>query len=50
LRTPLSRESLPDMVVCWIEGGAGFFLFGVLPGGAAVLHFRQVQRDSTVIG
>ena len=25
-------------MVCWIEGGAGFFLFSVLPGGVRPGH------------
>ena len=28
-------------MVCWIEGGAGFFLFSVLPGGAVELPGRS---------
>ena len=31
----------PALMVCWIEGGAGFFLFSVLPGGAVELPGRS---------
>ena len=28
-------------MLCWLEGGAGFFLFSVLPGGAVELPARS---------
>ena len=31
----------PALMVGWIEGGAGFFLFSVLPGGAVELPGRS---------
>src|SRR5271169_6298600 len=31
----------PALMVCWIAGGAGFFLFSVLPGAAVELPGRS---------
>src|SRR5271156_853455 len=31
----------PALMVCWIEGGAGFILFAVWPGGAVELPGRS---------
>ena len=31
----------PALMGCWIEGGAGFILFSVLPGGAVELPGRS---------
>src|SRR6202167_5017116 len=31
----------PALMVCWIEGGAVYFLFSVLPGGAVELPGRS---------
>ena len=33
---------------CWIEGGAGFFLFSVLPGGAVELPGRSRPAPGVV--
>jgi hypothetical protein len=35
-------------MVCWIEGGAGFFLFRVLPGGAVELAGRSRAAPGVV--
>ena len=35
-------------MVCWIEGGAGFFLFSVLPGGAVELPGRSRPAPGVV--
>src|SRR5271168_4921528 len=32
-RIPPALGMAPALLVCWIEGGAGFFLFAVWPGG-----------------
>ena len=31
----------PALMGCWIEGGAGFFVFSFLPGGAVELPGRS---------
>ena len=36
-----ARGMAPALMVCWIEGGAGFFLFSVLPGGVVELPGRS---------
>ena len=38
----------PALMVCWIEGGAGFFLFSVLPGGAVELPGRSRPAPGVV--
>ena len=38
----------PRCMVCWIEGGAGFFLFSVLPGGAVELPGRSRPAPGVV--
>ena len=35
-------------MVCWIEGGADFFLFSVLPGGAVELPGRSRPAPGVV--
>ena len=35
-------------MVCWIEGGAGFFIFSVLPGGAVELPGRSRPAPGVV--
>ena len=41
LRDSTARGMAPALMVCWTEGGAGFFLFSVLPGGAVELPGRS---------
>ena len=37
-------------MVCWIEGGAGFILFSVLPGGAVQLPGRsRPAREERIV-
>src|SRR5271156_2150876 len=36
-----ARGMAPALMLCWIEGGAGFFLFSLLPGGAVELPGRS---------
>ena len=36
-----ARGMAPALMGCWIEAGAGFFLFSVLPGGAVELPGRS---------
>ena len=36
-----ARGMAPALMVCWIAGGAGFFLVSVLPGGAVELPGRS---------
>ena len=38
----------PRCMVCWIEGGAGFFIFSVLPGGAVELPGRSRPAPGVV--
>ena len=38
----------PALMVCWIEGGAGNFLFSVLPGGAVELPGRSRPAPGVV--
>ena len=38
----------PALMVGWIEGGAGFFLFSVLPGGAVELPGRSRPAPGVV--
>jgi hypothetical protein len=38
----------PALMVCWIEGGAGFFLFGLLPAGAVGLPGRSRPAPGVV--
>ena len=42
------RGMAPALMVCWIEGGAGFFLFSVLPGGAVELPGRSRPAPGVV--
>ena len=35
-------------MVCWIEGGAGFFIFSVLPGAAVELPGRSRPAPGVV--
>src|SRR5271155_4316776 len=43
-----ARGMAPSLMVCWIEGGAGFFLFSVLPGGAVELAGRSRPAPGVV--
>ena len=36
-----ARGMAPALMLCWLEGGAGFFLFSVLAGGAVELPGRS---------
>ena len=38
----------PALMVCWIEGGAGFFLVSVLLGGAVELPGRSRPAPGVV--
>ena len=38
----------PALMLCWIEGGAGFFIFSVLPGGAVELPGRSRPAPGVV--
>ena len=42
------RGMAPALMVCWIEGGAGFFLFSVLLGGAVELPGRSRPAPGVV--
>ena len=43
-----ARGMAPALMVGWIEGGAGFFLFSVLPGGAVELPGRSRPAPGVV--
>src|SRR5271163_520177 len=43
-----ARGMAPALMVCWIEGGAGFFLFSVLAGGAVELAGRSRPAPGVV--
>ena len=43
-----ARGMAPALMLCWIEGGAGFFLFSVLPGGAVELPGRSRPAPGVV--
>ena len=49
LSEPLLQLGMaPALMVGWIEGGAGFFLFSVLPGGAVELPGRSRPAPGVV--
>ena len=43
-----ARGMAPALMVCWIAGGAGFFLFSVLLGGAVELPGRSRPAPGVV--
>ena len=47
-RIRLALRMAPALLVCWIAGGAGFFLFSVLPGGAVELPGRSRPAPGVV--
>ena len=43
-----ARGMAPALMLCWIEGGAGFCIFSVLPGGAVELPGRSRPAPGVV--